>query len=235
LLAGMNVIFERDSDLSLLIGSTTLRPSTTPDPYNQTSTGAVSQAQLDEFGTFWQNNQGGVARDFTMMISGKSPSDNSGSGLAWVNAFCRTQSLGGSYSFNQILKATFSAATAVNISLIAHEFGHNLGSQHTHCTDTSAAAGLQPIDQCFSGESTLSGPCYSGPVSCPGGGAGTLMSYCNFNPPNCGQNLQQLHPVTQTVINTAIAANAACVAPTGGNNCVFKNGFQIGQVAPGCP
>ncbi|MFP5245948.1 MAG: M12 family metallo-peptidase, partial [Thermoanaerobaculia bacterium] len=60
---------------------------------------------------------------------------------------------------------------------IAHEVGHVVQSRHTHCIDTSASPGLQPVDGCFNGES-LNG-CYSGTPTLPAVG-GTIMSYCHF-------------------------------------------------------
>ena len=56
-----------------------------------------------------------------------------------------------------------------------HELGHTVESRHTHCIDTSATAGLQPIDSCFTGE----GGCASGAQSLPAV-KGTIMSYCHL-------------------------------------------------------
>jgi hypothetical protein len=64
--------------------------------------------------------------------------------------------------------------------LVAHELGHNFGSHHTHCYSP-------PIDECYAGE----GGCYVGETSCPGGGPGTLMSYCHVK--GCGKT-HDFHP-----------------------------------------
>ena len=120
------------------------------------------------------------------------------------------------------LIALQSAAAAGNNGtvLFAHELGHNLGSAHTHCYSP-------PVDQCYRAESG----CYSGSVSCPGAGPGTLMSYCNFGAPNganCGSNQLVFHPTVITRIGQSIAANTpACIVPLGGGgNEIFANGFE---------
>ncbi len=78
LFAAMNVIYERDVDLTLVQGTTFLR--TAPDPFNNTDTNA-SQAQLVEFGNHWQANQAGTSRVLSMLVSGKSSSNFSSSGI----------------------------------------------------------------------------------------------------------------------------------------------------------
>jgi hypothetical protein len=113
-----------------------------------------------------------------------------------------------------------------------HEVGHNFGSRHTHCTDTnSGAAGTQPIDYCYSGE-TCAAPWTPNPgVSCPApfsivpvnnGGVsidnvrGTLMSYCH-QLAGCGVT-NVFHPQTVSVLSPRIdAAVGACIFPISGN------------------
>jgi hypothetical protein len=66
---------------------------------------------------------------------------------------------------------------------LAHEFGHNVQSRHTHCVTLDApdqtTYGRTFVDNCFSGD----GGCYAGPASLPAdgaGGRGTIMSYCHL-------------------------------------------------------
>jgi hypothetical protein len=69
--------------------------------------------------------------------------------------------------------------------------GHTFGANHTHCTDTSALAGIQPIDFCWSAECGTSwnppaaascpapftiSPAHGTPIDAV---RGTLMSYCD--------------------------------------------------------
>lgn len=129
----------------------------------------------------------------------------------------------GHFSVSQVFKgACGSGSDASNdLSLIGHELGHNFGAQHTHCTASngsnpfnSVATGT--IDTCYNGEAGSG--CYSGPVSCPNEaplfvGQGSLMSYCNFGPPNganCGQDVvQRFHPTHEAFLDTRVATNVA--------------------------
>ena len=223
----LNVFYRNDLDIVLLQGTTVLRPSSTADPYSNTDTPA-SNAQLVEFGSWWAGNQGAVSRAFAMLLSGKSSSGNSASGIAWVDRYCvNSVGNGGSYSVNQVFWNPGITA-AQNAFLVGHELGHNFGARHTHCanaTTGSGPTGTNTIDQCYAGESSLG--CYAGAVSCPvsGPGApkGTLMSYCHVSSANCGQNVLQFHPTHVTQVRNRIAANTpSCLKP----ELIFANGFQ---------
>lgn len=164
LVAGMNVVYERDLFVRLLQGHTILRLSTAADPWTQPfcpawpatcSTGNAGGAQLNELSSYWGSNYAAVPRALTMMLSGKQSSANSASGIAWLGGLC-DGSFG--YSFSQVFK--YAGSTAANdAKLVAHEAGHNFNADHTHCYPTATT----PIDTCFSGEAG----CYSGATSCP--------------------------------------------------------------------
>lgn len=226
LFGAMNVMYERDLNVSLQQGTTYLR--TAPDPYVQNNSPADS-ADLNEFGSYWQSHYGAVSRAFAALLSGKSPSGNQASGIAWLNAYCETQSQGGGYSVTQVF-----TNPGVNVSfsalIVGHELGHNFGAYHTHCTNIAngnAPTGTNTIDKCDSGEDS----CYSGPTSCPASGpgapAGTIMSYCNqIGCGPSGQNVLQFHPTQVTVLSALIAQNTpGCLSPNGGD-IIFRNGFD---------
>jgi hypothetical protein len=222
LFATMNLMYVDDLNVQLLQGTTFLR--TTPDPYGPMNSPA-DQAALQEFGGYWESHYASVPRAFAALLSGKSSSDLSASGIAWVNAYCNEQTFGGSYSVNQVFT---NPGVPVDISarLVGHELGHNFGAAHTHCTE--AVTGIYPIgvntiDECFSGESG----CYSGPTSCPASGPGnplgTIMSYCNIN--GCGQNVLQFHPTHVTTLSALVALNTpSCLMPDA--ETIFANGFD---------
>ena len=229
LFATLNVMYERDLNVTLLQGTTMLRTAT--DPYVQNDTPADG-ADLDEFGNYWQQHYGSVQRSFATLLSGKSSNGNFASGIAWIYAYCETQSQGGSYSVNQVFT---NAGIGVDLSarIVGHELGHNFGAWHTHCTNTAtggAPTGSNTIDKCFNGEA--SGGCYSGPVSCPTSGPGhplgTLMSYCNQGAPqgaNCGQNVLQFHPTQVITLSALIAQNTpSCLNVLSDE--IFRNGFD---------
>ena len=230
LFATMNVMYERDVNVMLQQGTTLLR--TTTDPYTQTDTPADS-ADLNEFGSYWAAHYQSTPRAFAMLLSGKSSSGNQASGIAWIQAYCETQSQGGSYSVNQIFTNP-QVDVSLSARIVGHELGHNFGAWHTHCTNItngSAPVATNTIDQCYRGEAGAG--CYGGAVSCPTAGPGhplgTIMSYCNVggtNGANCGQNVLQFHPTQVTTLNALIAQNTpSCLATTGGDE-IFGNGFD---------
>lgn len=225
LFAAMNAMYVADLDLNLQVGRTILRVGS--DPYATTGSPAGS-AHLAEFGTYWQNQYGSVPRTMAMLLSGRSSSGNSASGIAWINAYCRKPSQGGSYSVNQVF-TNAQVAVAYSARLVGHELGHNFGAYHTHCTNAangSAPTGANTIDRCNGGESG----CYSGATSCPSSGpgapAGTVMSYCNsIGCGSQGQNVLQFHPTQIVTLSALIAQNTpACIAPSADR--VFADGFE---------
>ena len=176
LISGISVVYERDLLVRLLQGTTYLRVSSSPDPYTQTSAGGATVAQLQEFGNYWSANMGAASRGLATMLSGKQTSNYSSSGIAWVGdtgqCLCSTTY---GYSFFQVFKYPGSTA-ASDVSVAAHEIGHNFGSPHTHCYSP-------PIDLCYNQTG-----CYAGATSCPAATTingvanvrGTLMSYCHM-------------------------------------------------------
>ncbi len=210
LIAAMNVMYSRDLDVTLIQGATFLRTGT--DPYSVNSGSSASSSELNEFGNFWKNNYGSTQRTLAAMLSGKSPSSNSASGIAWIGGLCSTTY---GYSFSKVFKANYLASDA---KLVGHEIGHNFGSPHTHCYSPA-------IDHCVS----YGGSCYSGPTSCPGG-AGTVMSYCHLT--GCGSTLD-FHP---TVINRILnynvnPATGVCIFEAPSSDMVFDDGFEAGGLA----
>ena len=203
LIGAMTVMYERDLHVRLLQGTTFLRVSTTPDPWNQPSAGGAGGAQLSEVSDYWNLNYGSVSRAVTVMLSGKG-STNSASGIAWISGLCNT-SYG--YSFSQVFLMSYLTGDA---SVVGHEIGHNFGSPHTHCYSP-------PADNCYNGESG----CFSGGTSCPApqtingvsGATGTLMSYCQLFG-GCGTSLV-FHPRSLTEYINAAMANAknVCLLP----------------------
>jgi hypothetical protein len=201
----MNVFYERDVELRLLMGDVILR--TGSDPYSVPS---GRSDQLDEFGAHWKDNMGDVERQFAMMLSGRDISSGGFSGIAWIDQFCgygwdwRGRTVG-SFSFNAVGRNRTPGNTAI---YLGHELGHNMGSPHTHCYSP-------PVDNCYNGEGN---GCYSGDPVCPASGRGTIMSYCHVGGSNgagCGTSNSEFHPTVQSLIesNLAVEMAAGCIMP----------------------
>lgn len=231
----MNLVYERDLDLTVVQGTTLLRPSSTTDPYP--STPATDTAdQLDEFGIWWRDNQNSVSRAFVLLLSGKSSNTNVSSGIAWLvssGIYCNAKGSPGSsnvfghYGLNRVFR--FNGSTASSDALVtSHEVGHNLGASHTHCTNAATGnfdTGTNTIDQCYSGEA--SSGCFAGPQSCPApqtingvaNVTGTLMSYCHVSGVAQCSAAQVFAPIQQTRLRERITANfPACITPIGSTN-----------------
>ncbi len=211
----MNVFMERDLSLRLLIGPTYLRIGSDPIPAE-----ANLFDYLNDFGEYWRINHSTVERDFTVLFSGESISSNSFSGVAWVDQYCQNGlvfglNTVGSYSVNRIGS---NASTGFISQFVGHELAHNFGSPHTHCYSPT-------VDTCFNAEVG----CYTGGVSCPVGGEGTIMSYCHFGAPNgadCGLSNNEYHPSVIGLLSSRITANSpSCIAPLLGE-AVFEDGFE---------
>ena len=217
----MNVFYERDVETHLLIGDIILRIGS--DPY---SVATDRSDQMNEFASYWRLNMAATDRDFATLFSGRDINPNSFSGIAWINVYCNKGQLQngrtvGSYSLNAIGTNRTPANTAI---YIGHELGHNLGSPHTHCYSPT-------IDQCYNAESG----CYSGSLSCPAGGKGTIMSYCHVSGSNgagCGTNKSEFHSRVQTLLEGRLAANnPSCIAdyeepPDPVETPIFKDDFE---------
>ena len=229
----INTMYESGLQVHLLLGTTILRTSAASDPYtgfNQTTN--ADQTKLTFFGNYWKTNESSVQRSFTALLSGVTASSAgscSASGIAWIDAYCATGSGAqtfGSYSVNQVCtNINIDPSGTFDARIVGHEIGHNFGAFHTHCTDVTtgdAPVSTNTIDQCYAGESGLG--CYGGATTCPAGGKGTIMSYCNVGACAGTQNLLQFHPTqVSDVLLPLVAANTPSCLST---EEIFADGFD---------
>lgn len=225
--ATINVMYERDLNVELLVGDTILRTSAASDPYTQQpdpSSGAAAANQLNEFTNYWSANYANVPRALASMLSGKSTNAFEASGIAWVGGLCDF-SLG--YNFNQLF--TFTESVYEDTIILGHEIGHNFGTRHTHCYSP-------PIDECYNLESG----CYNGPTSCPApstingvtGVIGTIMSYCHLLS-GCSTT-EVFHPRVVAVLNPNIqTALGVCITPQNTGPSVSSISPKAGSTAGG--
>jgi hypothetical protein len=203
LVAKTSIIYQRDLKTTLTLGTFHIW-TTAADPWNAGSPGAG----LDELGNYWHANYLGVNRSAVVMVSGKLFSG----GIAWrstnllcANDFLNGASYAGPYAFCSSSGAVTTTVPNPNdtnggiayrlpsnnnfwiLLEFAHELGHVVNSQHTHCMALTPAEKVQYnigtpggapdrnyVDQCYGGEAG----CYSGSVSAPPE-LGTIMSYCH--------------------------------------------------------
>lgn len=210
LIASMTVIYERDALVRLLQGTTYLRVSTTPDPYNDVSSGNANASKLQELSNIWNTTYAAIPRAVVVMLSGKQ-SGGGASGIAWVNTLCSKYY---GTSFSQVFVSGTTPSSG-DVLVVAHEIGHNFGSPHTHCYTT-------PIDNCYNSESG----CYAGTKSCPAAQTingvtsvtGTLMSYCHLSGLSGCTSKTVFHPRTISeklgpAIQAATQGASACIFP----------------------
>ncbi len=165
-LGTVNLIYERDLESTLSLVYLNFW-TTTSDPYTQPTTGT----ELSEFKAYWLANNSGIVSNAEHLISGRSL----GGGIAFLDAICS----GNAYGVSAIDAVyTYPTATSTwDITVIAHELGHNFGSPHTHsCTwvvEGRIASGT--LDSC----ETAEGSCASYSNHLPPD-KGTIMSYCHL-------------------------------------------------------
>ncbi|OAV44751.1 M12 family metallo-peptidase [Lewinella sp. 4G2] len=135
---------------------------TSADPYNS----GTSSGNLNAFRSNRPTFNGNIAHLISFQASG---------GVAYLDVLC-TPSY--AYGFSSIQNGYNSVPTySWSVNVLAHEFGHNFGSQHTHACAWNGNG--TAIDGCYSTE----GNCGAAPI--PTGG-GTIMSYCHLT--NVGVN-----------------------------------------------
>ncbi len=179
------------------------------DPWTSQDSGGTSSNLLDEFQQRWTTNGWPVSANLAHFVSGA----NLGGGVAYVNVLCN-QSFGFGVSGNisgAINWGSWNGAPG-NLTwdfvVVAHEIGHNFGSQHTHSF-------CPPLDQCYT-NCTATTVCSQG----------TIMSYCH----TCGgmDNIDlEFHPVCANVMRQSV--NASCLglsALSGGDYVQYRVRFN---------
>ncbi len=130
----------------------------TPDSYPTNSTSNALTA--------FRSARPSFNGDLAHLISRGAPA---GGGVAWVDALCTSYNYAYSYIHSSYqLFPTYSWS----VEVVAHEMGHNLGSQHTHACAWNG--NNTAIDGC--------GPAagYSEGCNAPVPPEGTIMSYCHL-------------------------------------------------------
>jgi hypothetical protein len=229
LIAAVSTIYERDLNTEIRIAYIGIQNSSS-DPFAVVpgTAGATSLDALLELGDRWALNPPSAnVRSAATLVSGKSESR----GIAWVGTLCQGSfaydgHFGGHYSYNggivpngdmSVLDPDANPGYAVSpgagywpVLQVAHELGHNVGSDHTHCIALTAQQKIDYgvsrnfIDECYSGEAG----CFSGTQLVPAE-KGSIMSYCHLRAPGYGTNTRftfgKAGETSQVALNGLIA------------------------------
>ena len=159
------------------------------DPWTNQDSGGSTGGLLSEFRSAWNANGWPASADLAHFLSGA----NLGGGIAYLNVLCNS-SFGYGVSANlngNINWGTWDGEPASftwDFVVVAHELGHNFGSDHTH-------EFCPPLDVCYDN--------CSSPNTCS---QGTIMSYCH----SCGgmDNIDlRFHHVTANVMRSRVEAS----------------------------
>ncbi len=157
-MGAITTVYENEVGCALQISN--LNIYKVADPYP--TVGGIDPL-LQAFTSHWSKNKGGVKRTIAHLFSRQAfENPNYSSGLAWLNVLCN-KNIG--YAVTRIWGSE--QFPTIDEGVIAHEIGHNFGSQHTHnCQQWGVA-----IDSCVPAE----GDCFAGSKKVKG----TIMSYCD--------------------------------------------------------
>ncbi len=167
LLAGVSEIYVEELSDLINLQASYVHVWETTDPYASYVQNAGSM--LDAFRSEWVTNPdlSGIDRDLVHLLTRRT---NTGTGgIAYLDVVCSNQFAVG---FSSYLSgtSTYNGGYSWNLNVVAHELGHNFGSNHTQWCGWPGG----PIDNCGS----LEGSC-AGYVNNPTAQVGTIMSYCH--------------------------------------------------------
>ncbi len=178
-------------------------------PYNSTT----SSDMLTAFGNYRTSFNGDIAMLLSYKASG---------GIAWLNTLCQSNS---KYrmGFSSISKNYSNVPTySWSVMVVAHEFGHILGSEHTHACVWNGNG--TAIDGCNNTQGSCTKP------GIPSNG-GTIMSYCHLT--SAGINLNNgFGPQPGNLIRNRISSASClqtCSNPGSGGSGNCSDGIQNGQ------
>lgn len=176
LLGTVNLIYNRDLEAELQF--TYINLWTTADPYSALNT----SDELSEFRSYWIATQPAQAQ-LRHLISGR----NLGGGIAFLDAVC---SNGYAVSAIDAVYSYPTTTTTWDAVVVSHEWGHNVGSPHTHsCTWQAEGRWTGTLDSCVTAEGSCA--TYSNHVP---PNKGTIMSYCHLTGGTANGVRLEFHP-----------------------------------------
>lgn len=165
LLTGVSEIYQTELNDLIYLAASYINVWETPDPY-AAYTGNAG-AMLDAFRQEWIQNPGlaNRPRDLVHLLTRRT---NTGTGgIAYLDVNCSSSYAAGFSSYLSPSAVYNLNNYSWNLNVVAHELGHNFGSNHTHWCGWPGG----PIDNCYTAE----GSCTNTPTP----QVGTIMSYCH--------------------------------------------------------
>ena len=150
----------------------------------------VDPSPLGDFRSYWNANMGAVQRDVAQLLSGRR--DYPFGGQAYLSSMCGGSGYGVvGYAQGAFPDPTKPSPLHYDISVTAHELGHNAGTGHSHDAPNF-------VDTC------------DDPLTTPQ--RGTIMSYCGqtWSGGNANRDLY-FHSVIQSNIDAHLGASACIV------------------------
>jgi len=165
LLAGVSEIYETELDDLIYLAASYINVWEEIDPYAAFVGNAG--AMLDAFRTEWLNNPDLSDRPRDMIHLMTRRTNTGTGGIAYLGVVCNNNYAAGFSSYLSPSMTYNLNNYSWNLNVVAHEFGHNFGSNHTHWCGWPGG----PIDDCYTAE----GGCSNTPAA----QVGTIMSYCH--------------------------------------------------------
>lgn len=195
LFSSMNTVYQRDLNTRLSLDNLVIWTSATPFASSDSMTHVLQYAE------YCKTKRPNGYSDLSHLLD-RSPSSNSISGIATVGGICDSH---GAYGLSQVTRNV-----GFDLLVVAHEIGHNCGSEHTHCFSP-------PIDCCAD-------QC---PDMCPemASSLGTLMSYC--------QDIElSLHPRCTSVMRSYLES-LGCISAVPASNVSSSQKIRINTAGTG--
>ncbi len=197
--ASFNIVKTIYANENIDLASNDIHVWTVPDPFDNDDSGNA----LEQFRNYWKGRY--YAGNFAHLLKNGNYNDSGGRG--YVEVSCNNE-FNYAVDGNAVFPASYPNYTH-GASTIAHELGHNFGSQHTHWCGWPGGA----IDNC----AAVEGNCNPGPPPVNGG---TIMSYCQ------GFSLSNgFGPLPGNKIREG-ASNKYCNCITLDNVAVSNEGFE---------